>query len=85
MVDEFNEERARQFTIDSLRATAELLKANRDLVLKILVEDLGAPNEEAARNFDARMQLLLGIVAGTVAKSKSLHDAMAKPGSKEMH
>ena len=85
MVDEFNEERARDFTLDCLRATGQLIKANDALVMQILMGELGAPDEATARSFLVRMYLLLGMVAEKVSKSNDLRDALAKPGGKEMH
>jgi hypothetical protein len=86
MVDGFNEDRAREWTVECLRGAGSTLHCNREMCIQILMDMMGAPDERVAGDFLDRMILLLGIVSGKVSIGKIL-DASTKPTvhSTEVH
>lgn len=86
MTESFDEERARAFTIESLRHAGTTLLANEPMCRELVMEVLGAPGEGEAQAFLNRVQMLLGLVAGRVECGIIL-DASRKPSnpSTEVH
>ncbi|NUX58708.1 hypothetical protein [Paraburkholderia youngii] len=74
MSDEFNPERARRLTVQSIDQTVMILKVNRDMCVQIL-QSMGAPNEASADGFLKMMTNLLNTVANSVEQSAEIVDA----------
>jgi hypothetical protein len=85
-MEEFNEDRARAATIESLRHAGQTLLVNEVMCRDLVITLMGAPDEKWAQWFLDRVQLLLGMVAGRVESGVVL-DAAKKPTttSTEVH
>jgi hypothetical protein len=74
MTKEFNEERARKLTVQSIDQTVMLLKVNRDACVNVL-KSMGAPSDAAAGKFLAMMTGLLNAMASSVEQGAEVLDA----------
>jgi hypothetical protein len=85
MTEEFNEERARDATIETLRHAAMTLHVNRELCIQILREHCGAPGDAQAAYFLNTVDKLLGFVAVHVQAGQIRDAATKAPAGNAVH